>query len=97
MAGRGHGQRAILALIRAYQLAFAPMYSGSCRFVPSCSAYAAEAVERHGAIRGTVLAVRRLMRCHPFGSHGLDPVPPAFAPSALRRGKAADLPQKNSF
>ena len=83
-AARGHGQRAILALIRAYQLAFAPMYSGSCRFVPSCSAYAAEAVERHGAIRGTVLAVRRLMRCHPFGSHGLDPVP-------------ADWPQKNSF
>ena len=95
-AGKGHAQRAILALIRAYQLAFAPMYSGSCRFVPSCSAYAAEAVERHGAIRGTVLAVRRLLRCHPFGSHGLDPVP-AFAPSAGRRGKPPDTPQENSL
>lgn len=108
-AGRGHAQRAILALIRTYQFAFAPMYAGSCRFVPSCSAYAAEAVERHGAARGTVLAVRRLLRCHPFGSHGLDPVPasaplalwrgmPAtVAPSAGRRGKPPDTPQENSL
>jgi len=73
---RGPGQRGLLALIRFYQLAFAPMYAGSCRFVPSCSAYAAEAIERHGAIRGSALAVRRLLRCHPFGRHGLDPVPP---------------------
>jgi putative membrane protein insertion efficiency factor len=64
------------------------MYSGSCRFVPSCSAYAAEAVDRHGAIRGTALAARRLLRCHPFGSHGLDPVP-ACAPT--------DAPQENSL
>ena len=96
-ADRGHAQRAILALIRGYQLAFAPMYSGSCRFVPSCSAYAAEAVERHGAMRGTLLAARRLLRCHPFGSHGLDPVPPASAPSASRRGKPAAVPQENSL
>ena len=73
---RGVGQRGLLALIRFYQLAFAPMYAGSCRFVPSCSAYAAEAIERHGAVRGGALAVRRLLRCHPFGRHGLDPVPP---------------------
>jgi putative membrane protein insertion efficiency factor len=73
---RGVGQRALLALIRFYQLAFAPMYAGSCRFVPSCSAYAAEAIDRHGAVRGGALAVRRLLRCHPFGRHGLDPVPP---------------------
>jgi putative membrane protein insertion efficiency factor len=76
-ARRGPGQRTLLALIRLYQLAFAPMYAGSCRFVPSCSAYAAEAIERHGAARGGLLALRRLLRCHPFGRHGLDPVPPS--------------------
>ncbi len=72
---RGAAQRLLLALIRAYQVLFAPMYSGSCRFVPSCSSYAAEAIERFGAVRGGRLAVTRLMRCHPFGGHGLDPVP----------------------
>jgi len=80
----GVAQRGVLALIRGYQLLFAPMYSGSCRFVPSCSAYAAEAVGRFGAIRGTALALGRLMRCHPFGGHGLDPVP-ASHPSERRR------------
>src|SRR5687767_3298365 len=71
----GAAQRTLLALIRAYQVMFAPMYSGSCRFVPSCSSYAAEAVARFGAIRGGRLAIGRLMRCHPLGGHGLDPVP----------------------
>ncbi|HEY0876768.1 MAG TPA: membrane protein insertion efficiency factor YidD [Vicinamibacterales bacterium] len=78
--------RGVLALIRAYQLLFSPLFAGSCRFVPSCSAYAAEAVHQHGAFRGTMLALRRLARCRPFGGHGYDPVP-ASAPSALRRGK----------
>jgi hypothetical protein len=67
--------RAALLAIRGYQLLFSPMYAGSCRFVPSCSAYAVEAIERFGVVRGTALAVRRLMRCQPLGSHGLDPVP----------------------
>ena len=79
----GLSQRTILALIRGYQLFLAPMYAGSCRFVPSCSVYASEAVQRYGAARGTVLALRRLLRCRPFGGHGFDPVP-AFAPSELR-------------
>ena len=83
------GQRVVLRAIRGYQLLFSPIYSGSCRFLPSCSAYAFEAVERHGVIRGGMLAVRRLMRCHPFGGHGHDPVP-ASVPSALRRGKLPD-------
>ena len=69
-------QRLLLRVIRGYQLFFAPMYAGSCRYLPSCSAYAAEAIERHGAARGGALAVRRLLRCHPFGGHGHDPVPP---------------------
>lgn len=73
-------QRCLLALIRVYQLLFAPMYAGSCRYVPSCSTYAAEAISRFGVRRGSGLAVRRLVRCHPFGGHGLDPVPPAIKP-----------------
>ena len=71
----GLPQRAVLRLIRAYQLLFSPMYAGSCRYLPSCSAYAAEAIERFGVLYGGYLAVRRLLRCHPFGGSGLDPVP----------------------
>jgi putative membrane protein insertion efficiency factor len=71
----GLAARIVLALIRGYQLLFSPIFGGSCRYVPSCSAYAAEAVHMHGAARGTILAVRRLARCQPFGGHGYDPVP----------------------
>lgn len=67
--------RVLLALLRAYQLARAGRPS-PCRFVPSCSAYAVEAVEVHGAWRGLWLAARRLSRCHPLGGHGVDLVPP---------------------
>jgi putative membrane protein insertion efficiency factor len=62
--------------IRLYQRAFAGRPS-PCRYIPTCSQYAVEAVETHGAGRGTWLAVRRLLRCQPWGGHGLDPVPPA--------------------
>jgi putative membrane protein insertion efficiency factor len=75
VAGRSVAQRLIGSAIRAYQLAVAPMLGPACRFEPSCSRYAAEAVERHGAVRGSWLAVRRLGRCHPLGGNGLDPVP----------------------
>lgn len=64
----------LLALIRAYQLARHGRPS-PCRYVPSCSVYAATAVRRHGAVRGSWLAVRRLCRCHPWGGFGADPVP----------------------
>jgi putative membrane protein insertion efficiency factor len=67
--------RGLLAAIRGYQLLFSPLYAGSCRFVPSCSEYATEAIHKFGAARGAWLALRRLMRCHPLGAHGLDPVP----------------------
>jgi putative membrane protein insertion efficiency factor len=67
--------RLVLALIRGYQLAVRPLLHGSCRFVPTCSHYAAEAVATHGALKGTWLAIRRIARCHPFGGAGLDPVP----------------------
>lgn len=71
------GQRASLLAVRAYQLAIAPFSGGACRFEPSCSAYALEAIARHGAWRGVWLALRRIGRCHPWAEAGLDPVPAA--------------------
>jgi len=65
----------VLALLGAYKLLFSPIFTGSCRFHPSCSTYMAEAVRLHGAGRGVWLGLRRLARCHPFGGHGIDPVP----------------------
>ncbi len=66
---------AVLAAVRGYQVLLSPIVGGACRFEPSCSRYMAEAVARHGAGRGVWLGVRRLSRCHPFGSGGFDPVP----------------------
>ena len=73
---------AINLMIRAYQLLLAPVVSPSCRFYPSCSRYAAEAVERHGPWRGLSLACRRLLRCHPWGTSGIDRVPETTPPGA---------------
>ena len=67
--------RALLLLIEVYRVTLAPLVGGFCRFVPSCSVYAEEAVRRHGAVRGARLALHRLLRCHPFHPGGLDPVP----------------------
>jgi putative membrane protein insertion efficiency factor len=64
-----------LALIRTYQLLLAPLLGPACRYEPSCSRFAAEAIERHGLARGGWLAARRFSRCHPLGGHGYDPVP----------------------
>jgi hypothetical protein len=72
---RGPISRALLAAIRFYRLAISPALPPSCRYTPSCSAYAAEAIELHGAARGSWLALRRLLRCHPFHAGGHDPVP----------------------
>ena len=68
----------LLALpVRAYRLLLSPWVGHACRFQPTCSAYALEALSRHGALRGSWLALRRLGRCHPWGGDGFDPVPEA--------------------
>jgi putative membrane protein insertion efficiency factor len=68
-------QRVLIFAIRGYQVGLSPLLPASCRYVPSCSAYAVEAVTRHGPWKGTWLAVRRILRCHPFRTGGYDPVP----------------------
>ncbi len=65
----------IVIAIRAYQVALSPFLGSVCRFAPSCSEYAIEAVHRHGPLRGSWIGVRRIARCHPFHPGGLDPVP----------------------
>jgi len=67
--------RALIGIIRFYQVAISPLTPPTCRYTPSCSAYAREAIEVHGAARGGWLALRRVLRCHPWGGHGYDPVP----------------------
>ena len=71
----GLAGRLLVALIRVYQVAVSPWIGPACRFEPSCSRYAIEAVERYGVWRGAWLAAKRLGRCHPFGGYGLDPLP----------------------
>jgi putative membrane protein insertion efficiency factor len=65
----------LLALIRGYQYLLRPLLGANCRFYPSCSDYAREAIEKHGALRGSWLALRRVLRCHPYHPGGYDPVP----------------------
>jgi uncharacterized protein len=72
--------------VRAYQLFVSPLLLPSCRYLPSCSEYAAESIERHGALRGSILALRRVACCHPWGGSGYDPVPPPGAFDRLRTG-----------
>ncbi|MEO8575053.1 MAG: membrane protein insertion efficiency factor YidD [Gemmatimonadales bacterium] len=66
---------ALVLVIRGYQLWISPLFPAACRYYPTCSSYAIEAIEKHGAISGSWLAVRRIARCHPFRPGGYDPVP----------------------
>ena len=68
-------QRILILLLRAYQLAISPLLGNRCRFYPSCSCYAHSAIAAYGARRGGWLALRRLLRCHPWHAGGFDPVP----------------------
>jgi uncharacterized protein len=68
-------QKALIAAIRFYRKGISPLLPPSCRFYPTCSAYGLEAVERYGGWRGGWLALRRILRCHPFSKGGIDPVP----------------------
>ncbi len=70
-------KRFLLWVIRAYRLCLSPFFGGQCRFYPSCSVYAVEAIDTHGALRGSWLAIGRVLRCHPWHPGGVDPVPPA--------------------
>ena len=65
----------LLALLRGYKRALSPFLPPACRYVPTCSEYAAEAIEIHGALRGSAMAIWRVLRCHPFVRGGYDPVP----------------------
>ncbi|WP_380874623.1 membrane protein insertion efficiency factor YidD [Sphingomonas sp. DBB INV C78] len=67
--------RALILLARAWQWGPSMVLPPSCRYHPSCSAYAIEAIQRYGALKGGCLAVKRILRCHPWGGHGIDPVP----------------------
>ncbi|PID73877.1 MAG: membrane protein insertion efficiency factor YidD [Desulfobacterales bacterium] len=69
------GKDSLLALIRAYQVFISPFLGPSCRFTPTCSAYACIAIERHGPVKGGWMSLRRILRCHPFHPGGIDPVP----------------------
>ncbi len=74
-AGPGRGARAAAAALAAYKRYLSPLLPPACRFHPTCSEYAREAILRHGLLRGTWLTIRRLGRCHPFHPGGFDPVP----------------------
>jgi putative membrane protein insertion efficiency factor len=78
-------KHAALAVIRGYKSAISPFFLPSCRYIPTCSEYAAEAVDRYGILRGSVMATARVLRCHPFSRGGFDPVPRAVEPGPQSR------------
>lgn len=92
----------LIGLLKAYRLVISPLYGDVCRYYPSCSAYALRAVGVHGAVKGSWLAGRRLLRCHPWAQGGYDPVPgtPEFAEEvrdqAARAATMAEVPPEHS-
>jgi putative membrane protein insertion efficiency factor len=79
----------LIGLIRGYQVAIAPLLIGSCKFSPTCSEYCIETVRTHGCVRGALMGMWRICRCHPFSAGGLDPVPP--------RGRSTHVDQPPSM
>jgi len=86
----------LLGLLRLYMLLLAPIVGGACKFYPSCSNYAYEAVSRHGARRGSVLAIKRLLRCRPFTQGGFDPVPDELQEMKPSPADGVDLTAKSA-
>lgn len=68
-------QKIALLFVKFYQYTIRPLLPNACRYTPSCSAYATEAIEKHGAMKGLWLGLKRILKCHPWGGHGYDPVP----------------------
>ena len=87
-------QRVLLLALRGYRYFLSPLLGNQCRFAPTCSVYAMEAIERFGAVRGGLLAVRRVARCHPWNAGGWDPVPDTAKPAARRCGCGATDPHR---
>lgn len=75
----------LVLFVRGYQVALSPLLPAACRYHPTCSQYAIEALEKHGALRGSWLAMKRIARCHPFRPGGFDPVPEPTSPESSRR------------
>ena len=75
--------RLAIMLVRFYQRVLSPLKPPTCRFLPTCSTYTIEALQRHGVLRGSWLATRRICRCHPWGGHGFDPVPGGEPPVTI--------------
>ena len=82
---------ALIGVILVYRVALSGIFGGRCRFEPSCSAYAEEAIRRHGAVRGSLLAFWRVLRCNPFGRPGLDPVPQSLRYDVVVRSAAGKV------
>lgn len=93
---RGWAQALLIGVVRAYRFFLSPWLGSACRFEPTCSAYALEALERHGALAGTALTVARVGRCHPWCVGGFDPVPaapPRLFTALLRRAPRSAPPR----
>ncbi|MGA0611298.1 membrane protein insertion efficiency factor YidD [Caldimonas sp. KR1-144] len=83
-------RRLLIGLVRGYRLLLSPWIGGACRFEPTCSLYAIEAIERHGAAAGSYLAARRILRCHPGCAGGCDPVPERWPARASSSNPSAE-------
>jgi putative membrane protein insertion efficiency factor len=86
----------LVLLIRVYQRVISPLLGPRCRFYPSCSAYAVQALQVHGAVKGSWLAGRRLLRCHPWNPGGLDPVPPRRDANDATAETSADADRRST-